>query len=127
SQNLTPCVQLREPSRSFSRFESRPGRQEKRYSHAPRRYPFRSSLRRQVGWSTNLASCDRHESRGDHLSNPMKQESQNPKRLAGETNGLPVRTVDVSLREGVRPEYADKPADEGLHAYWKIIRRHQGT
>jgi len=58
----------------------------------------------------------------------MKQESsQNPKRLAGETNGLPVRTLDVSLREGPHPEYADKPADEGLHEYWKIIRRHQGT
>ena len=58
----------------------------------------------------------------------MKQESfQNPKRLAGETNGVPVRTVDVSPREAHHPEYADKPADEGLHEYWKIIRRHQGT
>jgi succinoglycan biosynthesis transport protein ExoP len=58
----------------------------------------------------------------------MKQESfQNPKRLAGETSGVPVRTVDVSPREAHHPEYPDKPVDEGLHEYWKIIRRHQGT
>lgn len=59
----------------------------------------------------------------------MKQEpSENPKRLAGETgNGVPARPVDVAFRESYQPEYADKPADGGLHEYLKIVRRHKGA
>src|SRR5215467_6912520 len=59
----------------------------------------------------------------------MKQElSENPKRLLGENGSeVPARRIDVVPREAYHRQYADKPVDDGLHAYLKIIRRHKGT